>query len=67
MTDSELKNFVFWYLENKGYDKTLKKFKNSVKLDLETKENISDEQIKNYEKILEKLSQQPKGKFENDS
>ena len=61
MTDSELNNFVYWYLKNRGYEKTLKKFKKSV--DLETKKNISDEQIKNFEKILKKLSQQPKENF----
>ena len=63
MTDLELNNFVFWYLKNKGYEKTLKKFKKSVDLEHEEKENNSEKQIKNYEKILEKLSQQPKEKL----
>ena len=63
MADSELNNFVYWYLKNRGYEKTLKKFKRSVDLDLEAKENISDKQVKNYENILKKLSQQPKQKL----
>ena len=64
MTDLELNKFVYWYLKNKGYDKTLKKFKKSVDLEHEEKANNSENQIKNYEKILEKLSQQPKEKLE---
>ena len=52
MAESELNNFVFWYLNSQGYDETLKSFKKSVGVELEPKENISDKQIKNYEKIL---------------
>ena len=63
MTDSELNNFVFWYLENQGHKKTSKRFKESVDLELETKEKIPHKQIKNYEKILKKIGQQSKEKL----
>ena len=53
MTDMGQKEFVLWYLESQGYEKTLEKMKKS--LEIESAKKISKEKIKKFEKIKNEI------------
>ena len=51
MKDLEPNEFILWYLEEQGYDKTLKRLKESLKV----KSEISKKKIKKFEKIKDEI------------
>ena len=60
MTDMGQKEFVLWYLESQGYEKTLEKLKKS--LEIEPTKKISKKKIKKFEKIKNEIIAEPKTK-----